>query len=110
MNEPLPEGFGPESFAGFDMTDNEVGEGEMRSIAIELKHNFEAIYLDAEEENEEIFLPTDLVRCLRDFFNSPHNFNLARILVVSPSLYEPVLEIARLVAPSQLENIPTVIS
>jgi hypothetical protein len=56
----IPGKFTSESFGSFDMRDDEVGPGECRTLAIELKRLFEGIAADADEQNEEIFLEKEL--------------------------------------------------
>jgi hypothetical protein len=60
-----------ESFSGFDMNDDEVGPGECRSLAIELKRLIEAMAADAHEQNDEIFFSRDLEHALRRFLIDP---------------------------------------
>ena len=105
----IPEGFSKESFSGFYLDDEEVGEGEFRAVAIEVKHCFEAMVQDADEKNEEFFLPIIVETALRNLLRNPCEWTITQLLVVSPSLYEPLLEITRLVSPSLLHRIPTVI-
>ena len=104
----LPEGFSG-AFTGFDMTDDEVGQGTFRAVAIELKHNIEASWIEADEANEEYFLSDRLTQALTNFLKQPEQFQLAHVLMVSPSLREALTEIAMLVSPSVLEKIPVII-
>lgn len=91
------------------MTDEEVGDGSYRVIAIELKHLFESMWIDADAENDEIFLSVDLENSLTTFLRMPSQFTLCALISVSPTLLEPVREITRLVAPSLLTELPTVV-
>ena len=97
-----------EPFGGFDISDEEVCSGSYRDIAIELKHLFESLVIDADEKNEELFLASDLVLALTNFVRVPSSFTLCSLLAVSPTLYEPIVEITRLVAPSILNQLPVI--
>ena len=108
MSEPLPENF-RSAFCGFDMTDEEVGIGPFRPIAIELKHLFESLLVDADEKNEELFLTPELEAALVRFFKQPQSFYIGSLLALSPSLIDPVREIAMLVSPSLLDKLPVII-
>ena len=88
--------FTRESFYGFDMNDDEVGLGEHRSLAIELKHLFEGIAADADEQNDEVFFTRDLEHALRRFLVDPTKPSLEHLLEVSPTLILPVEELQSL--------------
>lgn len=81
--------FRQEAFYGFDMTDNEVGPGQWRAVAVELKHAFEGIAADADRKNEEILLPPELEHALRRLLVDPCQASLDYLLEVSPALIEP---------------------
>jgi hypothetical protein len=81
----IPRDFTKESFYGFDMDDDEVGPGEYRSLAIELKHLFEAIANDADEKNDEVFFTEDLDHAVRRFLVDPTKHSLDHLLEVSPT-------------------------
>lgn len=87
----IPRNFTKESFYGFDMDDDEVGPGEYRSLAIELKHLFEAIANDADEKNEEVFFTRDLDHAVRRFLVDPTKPSLDHLLDVSPT-FNPYFE------------------
>jgi hypothetical protein len=53
----IPGTFPKECLYGFDTSDDAVGPGECRALAIELKHLYEGIAADADEQNAEI-VPT----------------------------------------------------
>jgi hypothetical protein len=88
--------FTRESFYGFDMNDDEVGPGEHRTLAIELKHLFEVIAADADEQNDEVFFTKDLELALRRFLVDPTKSSLEHLLEVSPTLIQPVKELQSL--------------
>jgi hypothetical protein len=88
--------FTKDSFYGFDMNDDEVGPGECRALAIELKHLFEGIAAEADEQNDEIFLTKDLEHALRRFLVDPTKPALEHLLEVSPTLIGPVEELQSL--------------
>jgi len=88
--------FTRESFYGFDLNDDEVGLGEHRSLAIELKHLFEGIAADADEQNDEVFFTRDLEHALRRFLVDPTKPSLEHLLEVSPTLILPVEELQSL--------------
>lgn len=88
--------FSKEFFYGFDMSDDEVGPGECRNFAIELKHLFEGIAADANEQNDEIFFTKELEHALRRFLVDPTEPALEHLLEVSPTLVEPVKELQSL--------------
>jgi hypothetical protein len=92
----VPHKFTQESFYGFDMNDDEVGPGEYRCLAIELKHLFEGIAADADEQNDEIFFTRDLEHALRRFLVDPTKSSLEHLLEVSPTLIQPVEELQSL--------------
>lgn len=92
----IPRGFTRESFCGFDMNDDEVGPGEYRGLAIELKHLFESIANDADEENDEVFFAQDLDHALRRFLIDPTKPSLEHLLKVSPTLVPHVEELQSL--------------
>lgn len=99
---PLPSNVTPESFYGFDITDDEVGPGEYRPLAIEIKHLFEGMVTDADEKFEEIFLDRDLDHALRRLMIDPSKAALEHLLEISPTLVGPVkelIELVRMVAP-----------
>lgn len=95
-NTPIPLNFTRESFYGFDMTDEQVGPGEYRSLAIEVKHIFEGIATDADEKNEEAFLTKELDHALRRFLVDPSKASLEYLLEVSPILAQPAGELSEL--------------
>lgn len=92
----IPREFMRESFYGFDMNDDEVGPGEYRCLAIELKHLFEGIVTDADDLNDEIFFTRDLEHALRRFLVDPTKPSLEHLLEVSPTLIGPVEELQSL--------------
>ena len=92
----VPRKFTSESFYGFDMSDEEVGVGEFRSLAIELKHLFESIAAEADEKNEEVFFTKDLDHALRRFLVDPTKPSLDHLLEVSPTLVPHVKELQEL--------------
>jgi len=92
----LPPRFTRESFWGFDMTDDEVGPGEYRSLAIELKHLFESMVADADEKNEEVFFTKDFDHAMRRFIVDPTTPSLDHLLEVSPTLIPHVEELQAL--------------
>jgi len=94
--DDIPPNFTKESFYGFEMTDDEVGPGDHRRLAIEIKHLFEAVVADADEKNEEIFFTRDLDHALRRFLVYPTKASLERLLEVSPSLVQPAAELKEL--------------
>ncbi len=106
-DDNLPDGF-TESFYGFEMTDEQVGEGPYQAIALELKHVFESLAREAAKGNEEMFLSGQLQEALAEFFWRPTLPTLTHILDVSPSLHASIVEIARLVTPSLLKQIPDI--
>ncbi|MGD0798270.1 MAG: hypothetical protein ABR910_11155 [Acidobacteriaceae bacterium] len=75
------------------MNDAEVGPGVHHGLAIELKHLFEAIAADADEQNDEVFFTRDLDHALRRFFVDPTKPSLDHLLEVSPVLIRPVEEL-----------------
>lgn len=85
-NSPVPLKFTRESFYGFDMTDEDIGSGEYRSLAIEVKHLFESIAADADEKNEEVFFTKELDHALRRFLIDPSKASLEYLLEVCPTL------------------------
>jgi hypothetical protein len=87
----IPRNFTKESFYGFNMDDDEVGLGEYRDLAIELKHLFEAIAIDAEEKLEEVFFTKDLDHAVRRFILDPTKPSLDHLLDVSP-VFNPYFE------------------
>jgi hypothetical protein len=95
MNK-LPPGFTRECFYGFDMSDDEVGPGEHRDLAVEIKHLFEAVASDADEKNEEIYLSQELDHALRRFIIDPTSSSLEYLLDVSPTLAKPVADLTQL--------------
>lgn len=97
------------AFTGFDLMDEEVGQGPYREIAIELKHNFEEMFRDADDANEEMFLDPNFVSALTAFIRLPSLFSLSSLLAVSPVLQPTIVEITRLVSPSLLKSLPVVI-
>jgi hypothetical protein len=92
----VPKKFSRESFYGFDMADEDVGQGEHRQLAIEIKHLFEGIVEDANEKNEEIFLTPDLEHALRRFVLDPANASLIHLLEISPYLGDTFTELQML--------------
>jgi len=98
-----------ESFWGFDLADDEIGQSDYSKLALEVKHLFESVVLDADEKNQEVFLSKDLVKALKAFVSRPSNFTLCVLLSVSPSMYEPIVEMTRLVSPSLLTELPLVL-
>lgn len=96
-NTPIPLKFTRESFYGFDMTDEEVGPGEYRSLAVEVKHLFESIAIEADEKNEEIFLTKELDHALRRFLIDPSKASLEYLLEVSPDLDQHTKELSELI-------------
>ena len=82
----IPKKFSRESFYGFGMADEDVGQGEHRQLAMEIKHLFDGIVEDADEKNEEIFLTPDLEHALRRFVLDPTDASLTHLLEVSPYL------------------------
>ena len=71
------------------MHDDKVGPGEHRRLAIELKHLFEGIAADADEQNDEIFFTKELEHALRRFLVEPTKPALEHLLEVSPTLSGP---------------------
>jgi hypothetical protein len=96
--------FSQESFSGFDMTDSELAEGPYRHVAIELKHAFEGMARDADENNEECFLAADVKHALRRLMSDPIQASLDNLLEVSPALIEPVATILNLVTPGMFNE------
>ena len=96
----------PEAFYGFEMTDEQVGEGAYRPVALELKHLFEHLFREAEKANEELSLSVHFQQVLTDFLWRPGQQTLARVLAASPSMHASIVEVTRLVAPSLLKDIP----
>jgi hypothetical protein len=92
----VPGKFTKESFYGFDMNDDEVGPGECRALALELKHLFEGIAADADEQNDEIFFTKELEHALRRFLVDPAKPALQHLLEISPTLVGPVEELQSL--------------
>ena len=88
--------FTRESFYGFNMNDDEVGPGEHHGLAIELKHLFEGIAADADEQNDEVFFTRELDHALRRFLVDPTKPSLEHLLEVSPTLILPVEELQSL--------------
>jgi hypothetical protein len=78
------------------MADDDVGPGDHRTLAIELKHLFEGIAGNADEQNDEIFLPRDLDHALRRFLVDPTQASLDHLLKVSPTLLSTVEELQSL--------------
>lgn len=105
--KPIPPGFSRESFWGFDMKDTEVGPGACRHVAIEIKHAFEGMVREADERNEEFFLPIEVEHALRRFLVDPSQSSLDYLLEVSPALAEPVKAIRSLVTPSMFATLDT---
>jgi hypothetical protein len=93
---PVPLKFTRESFYGFNMTDDEVGPGDYRPLAIEVKHLFESMVADADEKNEELFLTKELDHALRRLLVDPTNGSLNHRLEVSPTLGPHVSELKEL--------------
>jgi hypothetical protein len=110
MEQPVPDGFSTESFSGFYLSDHEIPDGPYRPVAIEIKHLFESLLKEADDVNEEIFLDANLKSALEAFVRRPDNVSLCFLLAAGPSLYESILEIVLLVAPSLLNEVPVVIS
>lgn len=79
-----------ESFYGFDMIDSEVGPGSFRNLALEMKHLFEKIAMDADESSEEIFIIPDLELALRRLLVDPCEESLIELLEISPTLIDSV--------------------
>jgi hypothetical protein len=94
----IPPGFNRESFCGFDMRDEEVGPGEHRSLAIEVKHLFEGIANDADESNEEVFFVPELEHALRRFLVDPSQASLGHLSEVSPTLVSTIEHLQELIA------------
>ncbi len=92
----IPDKFTSESFGGFDMSDDEVGPGECRDLAMELKRLFEGIAADSDQKNDEIFLTKELEHALRRFLVDPTKPALKHLLEVSPTLLAPVEELQSL--------------
>lgn len=92
----IPPKFTRSSFYGFDMRDEDVGMGEYRALAVELKHIFEAIANEADEGHEEIFFAKDLDHALRRFLVDPSGPSLQYLLEVSPTLNSVVSELQSL--------------
>ncbi len=88
--------FTRESFYGFDMRDDDVGPGEHHGLAIELKHLFESIAADADEQNDEVFFTRELDHALRRFLVDPTKHSLEHLLEVSPALVRTVEELQSL--------------
>jgi hypothetical protein len=109
MSKEVPANFSGESFSGFYITDEEVGPGRYRAIAIEVKHLFESLLVDHHKENQEFFLAPDFETALHAFVRRPSNFTLSVLLSTSPNLIEPITEITRLVSPSLVSELPVVI-
>lgn len=85
-----------ESFYGFNMTDDEVGPGNRRDLAIEVKHIFEGIANEADEKNEEIFLAPELEHAVRRFVVDPCQASLDYLLEASPVLTDTFSELQAL--------------
>jgi len=100
----IPRDFTKESFYGFDMDDDEVGPGEYRGLAIELKHLFEAIANDADEKNEEVFFTKDLDHAVRRFLVDPTKACLDHLLDVSPTFNPYVEEMQSLLRMKPLDS------
>ena len=96
----------PEAFHGFEMTDEQVGEGPYRPVAVELKHLFEHLVREAENVNEELSLSSHFQQVLTEFLWRPSQQTMAQVLTASPSMHDSIVEITRLVAPSLLKDIP----
>jgi hypothetical protein len=96
--------FGQESFSGFDMNDSEVAEGPYRHVAIEIKHAFEAMVRDADEDNKECFLAADVEHALRRLMADPVQASLDHLLEVGPALIEPVMTIINLAPPGMFNE------
>lgn len=94
--KPVPLKFSRESFYGFDMADEDVGPGDHRPLAIEVKHLFESMVADADEKNEELFLTKELDHALRRFLIDPTFGSLNHLLEVSPILVPHVSELMEL--------------
>lgn len=94
--ESIPPNFTRESFYGFEMTDDEVGPGDYRRLAIEIKHLFESMAADADEKNEEIFFTQELDHALRRFLVDPTKASFEHLLEVSPILVRPAAELQKL--------------
>jgi hypothetical protein len=92
----IPLNFTKESFYGFDMDDDQVGPGEYRHLAIEVKHLFEAIANEAAEENDEVFFTKDLDHAIRRFLVDPTKSSLDNLLDVSPTFIPYVEEMQSL--------------
>jgi len=88
--------FTRESFYGFNMNDDDVGPGEHRGLAIELKHLFESVAADADEQHDEVFFTRDLDHALRRFLVDPTKPSLEHLLEVSPALIRTVEELQSL--------------
>jgi hypothetical protein len=88
--DALPDSVGRHAFTGFDMTDDKVGDGVYRHIALELKHVFEGMVAEADEVNQECFLAMDLEHALENLMVNPCKSNLDHLLKVSPALIETV--------------------
>jgi hypothetical protein len=88
--------FTQESFWGFDFSDEDVGPGEWRRVAIEIKRIFEEIAEDALARSEEVFLDRELDHALRRFLVDPSNPSLQHLLEVSPILVSTVAELKSL--------------
>ncbi len=96
----------PEAFYGFEMTDEQIGEGPYRPVALELKHLFEHMVREAEKVNEELSLSVHFQQVLTEFLWRPGQQTLAKVLVASPSMHDSIVEVTRLTAPSLLKDIP----
>ncbi len=95
--ENIPPNCSQESFFGFMMSDEDVGPGKYRDLAVEVKQLFEGLVIEADEKNEEIFLDRNLERALRRFIVDPSQPNLDHLLEVSPTLLEPFEELQALI-------------
>jgi hypothetical protein len=96
-NSAVPLRCTKESFFGFEMADEEVGPGQHRKLAVEIKQLFEAMVADADEKNEEIFLTKELDHALRRFLVDPSQASLDHLLEVSPTLVQPAGELSELI-------------
>jgi hypothetical protein len=96
--DALPDSIARHAFTGFDMTDDEVGKGVYRHIAIELKHVFEGMVVDADEASQECFLATDVEYALEGLMLNPCRANLDHLLSVSPALIESVGMMSKILA------------